>query len=369
MTGREHINEATAVAGVLRREGSRALHRFATVFALVAALAIVLGAVLSAAHAAGLFKVTQYKVPTANSEPRYIAPGSDGNLWFTEGAEFFTPDPDPEMGGTFHTQIGRITPAGRITEFRVDGCQCFLNDIVQGPGGVLYVTTNSNTLVRITTAGVVLPFVETPFSVGDSLARRGDDLWINDFNTGSIWRYNVPTGNFTEFPTGSTPSGVAVDAQGIVWFSGTDADGAGQIGRLDPATGAVNATPVAGSRPGQIAVASDGKVWFTDRFSHIVGHLDPSNNNRVTQFATLTPDAGPQDIAAANDGSMWFTQATVGNVARITPDGTITEAGKAVKDDPRSGLESAFGVAVFPDDQSVWFTKPADNMVAALRPR
>jgi streptogramin lyase len=338
--------------------------------ALVAGLAIVLGAMLSAAHAADLFRFTQYKVPTANSEPRYIAAGSEGNVWFTEGNEFFTPNPDPNTGGTFHTQIGKITSAGRITEFRVDGCQCFLNDIVQGPNDVLYVTTNSNLLVRITTAGDVLPFVETPFAVGDSLARRGDDLWISDFNTGSIWRYNIPTGVFSEFPMpGSTPQDVAVDSQGIVWFTGTDANGEGQIGRLNPATGAVTATPVAGSSPGHIAIASDGKVWFTDRFNHRVGYLDPSNRNQVTQFGTLTPNAGPQDIAAANDGSMWFAQVGVGNVARITPDGTITEAGRTVKDDPNSGLESAFGITVYPEDQSVWYTKPADNKVARLTSR
>jgi streptogramin lyase len=353
---------------MLTRKRPSALRLLALAIASAAALAVVLGATLSAAQAADPFRFTQFKVPTANSEPRYITAGSDGNVWFTEGNEFFTPNPDPNTGGTFHNQIGRITPAGRITEFRVDGCQCFLNDIVQGPNGVLYVTTNSNSLVRITTAGDVLPFVETPFAVGDSLARRGDDLWINDFNTGSIWRYNVPTGNFTEFPTGSTPSGVAVAPNGIVWFSGTDANGDGQIGRLDPATRAVTATPVAGSRPGHIAIASDGKVWFTDRFSHIVGYLDPTNN-RVTQFGTLTPEAGPQDIAAANDGSMWFAQARVGNVARITQDGTITEAGKVVRDDPRSGLESALGITVFPEDQSVWYTKQADNKVARLTPR
>ena len=354
---------------LLTHQRSSNLRLCALVVALVAGLAIVLGAMLSAAHAADLFRFTQYKVPTTNSEPRYVTVGSDRNLWFTEGNEFFTPNPDPNTGGTFHTQIGRITPAGNIDEFRVDGCQCFLNDIVQGPNNILYITTNSNLLVSITTAGTVQPFIETPFSVGDSLARRGDDLWINDFNTGSIWRYNITNDAFTEFPTGGTPVDVAVDAQGIVWFTGTDANGEGQIGRLDPATGAITATPVTGSRPGHMAIASDGKVWFTDRFNHRVGYLDPSNRNQVTQFGTLTPNAGPQDIAAANEGRMWFTQATVGNVARITPDGTITEAGRTVKDDPNSGLESAFGITVYPDDQSVWYTKPADNMVAHLTPR
>ncbi len=351
-----------------------ALRLVAVVFALVVGLAIALGAMLSAAQAApSLFKFTQYKVPTANSEPRYVTPGSDGNLWFTEGADFFTPNADPDTGGTFHNQIGRITPTGEITEFRVEGCQCFLNDIVQGPGGVLYYTTNNQGLGRITTDGEVLPeVVPGNFSaIGGGVAAHGNDVWYTDFNTDSLWRYSVDpenpnSGQFTQFevPTpGADPLDVAVASDGTVWFSGS-----GAIRSLDPQSGAFTETPVTGSSPRHIAIASDGKVWFTDRFNHRVGYLDPSTN-QVTDFPTLTPNAGPQDIASASGGTMWFTQARVGNVAQITPDGTITEAGRRVKDDPNSGLESAFGITVYPEDQSVWYTKPADNKVAHLTRR
>src|SRR5215207_2269552 len=344
-----------------------ALRLVAVEFAVVAGLAIALGAMLSSAEAAGLFKFTQYKVLTANSEPRYVTPGSDGNLWFTEGADFFTPNADPDTGGTFHNQIGRITPTGEITEFRVDGCQCFLNDIVQGPGGVLYYTTNNQGLGRITTEGEVLPeVVPGNFSaLGGGIAAHGDDIWYTDFNNDSLWRYDVPSGQFTQFevpPPGADPLDVAVASDGTVWFSGS-----GAIRSLEPQSETFTETPVTGSSPRHIAIASDGKVWFTDRFNHNVGYLDPSSDV-VEVFPTLTPNAGPQDIAAANDGSMWFTQARVGNVARITPDGTITEEGKTVKDDPNSGLESSFGITMGPDGQSVWYTKPADNKIARLTP-
>jgi hypothetical protein len=52
----------------------------------------------------------QYKVPTANSQPRAVTNGSDGNRWFTEGTEF-TGAP---------AKIARITPAGAVTEFVPD---------------------------------------------------------------------------------------------------------------------------------------------------------------------------------------------------------------------------------------------------------
>ena len=78
------------------------LRLFAMVFVLAAGLATALGAVLSAAQAAPLGGLKQFRVPTDNSQPRHITAGSDGNLWFTEGNEFFTPNSDPETGGTFH---------------------------------------------------------------------------------------------------------------------------------------------------------------------------------------------------------------------------------------------------------------------------
>ena len=41
-------------------------------------------------------------------------------------------------------------------------------------------------------------------------------------------------------------------------------------------------------------------------------------------------DATPLDIAAAPDGNVWFTQNLRGNIARITQDGVVTEASKAI---------------------------------------
>ncbi len=372
-------SEAAAVMG----GRSPALRLSALVLAVLAGLAMV-GGTLSAAHAGGLFKYKTYKVPAEASEPGHITVGSDGNLWFTEGRDFFTPNPDPDTGGTFHSNIARITPSGEITEFRVD-CSCFPHDIVQGPNGVLYFSSNDG-LGRIGTDGVVQPFVDAPFSVGGNAVGAGaGNIWITDFNQRSLWRYDIASGGFTEFPIGDGsllgPTDLVVDGSGLVWFGASGDQGV--IGRLDPAvtdkpdTPArenVTTFPIAGT-PNALGIATDGKVWFTGRISDMVGFLDPANSNQVRQFPTLTPGAGPQQIAAAADGSMWFTQANVGNAARITPDGVITEAGKAIGRDPDSGLEAALGIAVLPDPdgpeggagESVWFTMQAANKIAALR--
>ena len=353
---------------------SSATRMFALVFALVAGLAIALGVMLSAAQAAPVGALKQFRVPTDNSQPRYITVGADGNLWFTEGNEFFTPNPDPETGGTFHRNIGRITPTGEITEFRIEGrdfnnplptqCDCLLNDIVQGPDNILYFTTNSNSLGRITTEGTVQPFIETPFPVGGALARHGDDLWISDFNAHSIWRYNIPNGVFTEFPISNLgPSSIAVDTDGIVWFADAvlvdpSSPAQGVIGRLDPADGSVTTFNVDGL-PRDVSIATDGAVWFTERFTpQGVGRLDPATGTS-TVFAV---DGGPQEIAPAAGGSMWFTRTTAGNIARISPDGVITAQSKAVK-----GSEP-FGITVAPDGNP-WFTMMSANKIATFQLR
>src|SRR5215207_219056 len=141
------------------------LRLFALAFALAAGLAIALGAMLSAAQAAPVGMLKQFKVPTAGSSPEHITRASDGNFWFTES---FVNNQNAQGH-----KVGRITPAGQVTEFQV--CDfCFPTDIVQGSDGVLYFTKNDAPLGRITTNGQILPDIPEPFSPnGNGLDAHG----------------------------------------------------------------------------------------------------------------------------------------------------------------------------------------------------
>ena len=317
----------------------------------------------SATAAAPIGALKQFKVPTANSEPRAITNGSDGNRWFTEGTDF-TAAP---------AKITRITPAGAVTEFApgvADGCNfCIITDIAQGPGGVLYITSNDPTLMRfdVTTQSFEAP-VQMPSTsaLGGELAVSATDVWITDFNNDVVWRYRLSTGQFTSSPV-SDPADVAVDVAGNAWFAqpgDVNAPGTSNIGRIDAATGAVTLTPTSdGSTtvaPRSLAVAADGQVWFTARFTpQAVGRLDPATG-AVTIFPTPS-NPGPQDIAASPDGTVWFTQITKGNVARIDNAGVITEA-KAVKG------SQPFGITVAPNGDP-WYTMFAADKIATLQLR
>jgi virginiamycin B lyase len=325
---------------------------FALVFTLAAGLAIALGAMLSVAQAAPFASLKQFRVPTDNSQPRSITNGSDGNLWFTEGTEFVP------------SQIGRITPAGAITEFG-PACEfCIVTDIIQGPDDVLYYTSNDPILGRITTGGEILDPIAMPESdaLGGNLAVHGNEIWITDFNNDSLWRYDVGSGQFTQFSV-PEPADAVVDAAGIVWFTAPLEPG---IGRLDPASGVVTLTPT-NLVPRQLTIAADGDIWFTARFTpQGVGRLVPAPGTatgEVTEFPLA--DVGPQGIAASPDGTVWFTQTTKGNIAQIREVGdgiTITE-GKLVK-----GSEP-FGITVAPNTSNPWYTMVEANKIASLQLR
>jgi virginiamycin B lyase len=118
--------------------------------------------------------VTEYSQGlSSDSEPVEIAAGPDGNLWFTEGSS---------------DRIGRITPAGVITEFTIPntgGRQVFVDGITAGPDGNMWFTEQAGAIGRITPAGIVTVF---PTNVAGSsfsepsliTAGRDGNLWWAD---------------------------------------------------------------------------------------------------------------------------------------------------------------------------------------------
>jgi virginiamycin B lyase len=79
--------------------------------------------------------ITEFLVPTADSNPWLITAGPDGNLWFTE---------------SYINHIGRITPQGTITEFAIPHPGSVPDGITAGPDGNLWFTERESTIGRIT---------------------------------------------------------------------------------------------------------------------------------------------------------------------------------------------------------------------------
>lgn len=276
---------------------------------------------------------------TASSSPHSIVAGPDGNVWFTEG-----------MGN----RIGRITPTGEITEFSAGLTpNSYPDSITNGPDGNLwFIEIMGNRIGRITPAGDITEFGNLGFhsSMNGITAGPDGNLWFTEY--GRIGRFNLDTGEITEYSAGLSPNGyptaITAGPDGNLWF--TEEFG-NQIGRINPSTGQIDefANGISSySQPTDIAAGPDGSLWFTENMSNRIGRI--TTDGVVTEFSTGSQFSGPNGIAADADGNFWFT-GMVGGVGRITPDGEVTQYSNGLT--PNRLMSHIVAGA----DGNVWFTE------------
>jgi streptogramin lyase len=244
-----------------------------------------------------------------------ITTGADGNLWFdSEGA------------------IARMTPAGVVTEFTAGLDQDSDGTRFLAPGhdgNVWFTDIETNRVGRITPSGRVTTFTAgITRGAGPHQIAAGPDgnVWFTEPTKGWVARI-TPAGAVTEFSKGITPhsgiGGITAGPDGNVWF-GVLADRP-RIARITPA-GTVTefADGLGYASPESLAAGLDGNVWFADGASDRVGRVTPAG--AITLFSKgITPRAEPNEIAAGPDGNMWFTEFEAGRIGRVTPAGAITE--------------------------------------------
>jgi virginiamycin B lyase len=305
--------------------------------------------------------ITEYTIPTATGDPKGIAPGPDGALWFVE---------------YFGQKIGRVTTIdGSVTEFAIPTAVSYPTGITAGPDGALWFTeTFGNKIGRITTGGVITEFPlpsQLPAPGAITLGPDGN-LWFTELNTSSIGRI-TPGGVVTEFPvmsfgtptaitagpdanlwfalgaaigrittagtitlfplahTNITVEGITAGPDGALWFTESGQNfvngGANSIGRITTA-GAIAEFPIptANDIPGAITTGPDGALWFTCAGNADIFPLGNSidqigritTGGAVTEFPTPTPGSLVQGITSGPDGNLWFTEGA-GQIGRIVP--------------------------------------------------
>jgi virginiamycin B lyase len=284
--------------------------------------------------------ITHFPIKTAGGAPDGITVGPDGNLWFTE----FTAN-----------KIGRITPAGVVTEFpvtpTVDSAPV---GITRGPDGNLWFTEfNGNNIGRITPAGVVTEFPVTPtVDSGPVGITTGPDgaLWFTELYGNNIGRITT-AGAVSEFSVSTTATGpdlIAKGPDGNLWFT----EGAGNnIGKITTA-GAVTEYPLPSifSVPAGITTGPDGNLWFAEAEGNQIGKITTAG--AITEFPiTATFNSFPDVITKGPDDNLWFTEGLGNNIGRITTAGAITEF-------PITGTVNSgpVGITAGPDG-NIWFAE------------
>jgi streptogramin lyase len=339
---RTKVSVRGRVGQVGRSRAARAGSRLGQV--LLAAFVLV--AVWLAPSALAAPTITEF---TTGSGPIGATSGPDGNVWFVEwGAN----------------KIGRITPAGVLTEFSAGlSSNAGLAGIAAGPDGNLWFTeANVNKIGRITPTGVI-----TQFSTGISggSAPRGitagpdGNLWFTETVGNRVGRITT-TGSVTEFSSGISsgrnPWGITAGPDGNLWF--TERVGTGRVARITTGGVVTEFGPTSG-QPSGIAAGPDGNLWVA--LSANPGHIARvTPTGTITEFTTgLTQDGGPADIVAGGDGNLYFTESSgSGELGQITPAGVVTEF--------TTGLSSAPYAIARGGDGNIWFTEDAGNRVGRL---
>jgi streptogramin lyase len=319
---------------------------------------------------------TTFPIPLVGLvQPDGITTGSDGNLWFTEtGAD----------------RIGRMTPAGVLTEFPLPAVTISPGstsprpgptEITSGPDGALWFTGIPGELGRITTAGVVTEFAvsagtsSTPVTLSGITAGPDGAVWFTGI-PGEIGRITT-SGVVTEFavpdippPAGSaagipgppaTLAAITVGPDSALWFTGVP----GEVGRITTA-GVVTEFKVPdiyGSVQvlGAITTGPDGALWFAGAPGQ-VGRITTAGV--VTGFALPSDSSGdaptPAKISPGPDGALWFT-GVPGKVSRITTAGVVTEF--AVPGNAATIADLTSG-----PDGKLWLTEQEDGVTAGEQP-
>jgi streptogramin lyase len=346
--------------------------------------------------------VTSFPIPLVGIvQPQGITTGPDGNLWFAEtGAD----------------KIGRMTPAGVVTQFSLppipipDGSQPSPGSapgpvgITVGPDGALWFVGVPGEIGRITTAGVVTEFPvpavpPPPGSPAGTQATTATLTGITAGPDGALWFTGIPgevgrittAGVVTEFPvpevpppagspagtpsTPATPTGITAGPDGALWLAGIP----GEVARITTA-GVVTefAVPVipppAGSgagtaptlvTPNGITLGPDGALWFTaypapgDSF---VGRITATG--AVTEFAATGFDPGSTIVTGA-DGNLWLlgTESASGDsaIGRLTPAGVFTTFTVPGNFSKLAGLTTG-------PNGNVWFTEEEDGITVGEQP-
>jgi virginiamycin B lyase len=225
-------------------------------------------------------------IPTGNSpsDPSWIAPGPDGNMWFVDQAA---------------NKVGYVTADGTITQFNAPGEPY---SIAAGFDGAMWYTTFDE-VHRMTLAGAITNNYDPPgTNVSNWGIRPGPDgrLWFTEFNESQVAAITMG-GVITEVNEPGQPTELIAGPDGNMWIPGGYGN---DIVKMPTSMAGATSYPVGPStRPGNITLGADGNLWFTELEAGRLGRITASGT--ITEFPV--PGAtGLVGIAAGPDGNIWF---------------------------------------------------------------
>jgi len=199
--------------------------------------------------------------------------------------------------------------------------------------------------------GLKLKLHQKPFRVLALLLERAGHLVHREELRQRLW----PEDTFVDFDANLNTA--TFDKKGILWFTGQS----GVHGRVDPATGKLDAWR--SPRPGTYGITSTpaGDVWFASLAGDYIGKIDTATG-AVAVVDPPRKGSGPRRIWSDSKGILWVSFWNAGGVGRYDP---VAKSWKVyTMPKSRSGT-----YAVYVDDKDrVWATDWLANSIQRFDP-
>jgi virginiamycin B lyase len=195
--------------------------------------------------------------------PHGLALAPDGGIWWT---------------GKFGDVVGRLDPrTGRMRVFPLPHRASTPIYIASGCGGMYFTELDGSRIGRITNAGRITEYrTPTPHSRPIAVAPRGCKVWFSEEAGGHFGVLDARTHRIREYPLPHPTdqlAALAFDPRGNLWLQFKEPDA---FGRVDARKRVhMLALPTHAAVMHRIIVGPGGNMWFTELMTDKVGYFDP----------------------------------------------------------------------------------------------
>jgi virginiamycin B lyase len=225
--------------------------------------------------------------------------------------------------------------------------------------------------------------VPTPYSAPLAIAvDKQGIVWFTESNVSQLGRFDPTNRTFKEYPVPGIGDmwGITTDQNGMLWltqYSGKGSvnpgglivsGGQGRLLRFDPSTAQFSTVniPTNSSFPMRVTADHENRIWFTELLGNKIGMYD-STSNSLKEYPVPTNVSGPADLTFDQYGTLWFTETYNQSVAKFFPGNQSFVEYHLSTRDPSKILSSPVGIGVSASG-GVWLTDHGGNWIAQFDP-
>jgi len=336
--------------------------------------------------------ITEYKIPTACTQPLAITTDASGSVWFTESntGNLGTFDPTTK---TFHEFSNLEWQKGE---------KSMMWGIQSASDGNIWFSDSQHNLIwkfdrqASNYASFIFPKTPGQDSFPQMLVPDGKYILANDFTGRKIVIFDTNQSGASLQATNIMSPGnynftsdMIADKSGKIWYTIWIYQLGGELVSYDPTTSkfAEYTLPSGVQAPNGISIDSNGKFWLTDTASSIFLSFDPTSQ-AFTKYMTLppqistygnqsglikTPITRPYWSQLDDQGRIWFNEQVANSMAVFDPSTESLVEYLVPSKNPNwsdCGIGMDCGVAQVLDftvaHDKVWFTEWVENNIGVL---